>query len=387
MRFLKSKSGLTTAVVVAFSLLLLLGGIWARRTTDDADTPQMPEVTQSAEEPTAEPITIEELTALKIRYNATLVFGGDVNLSEGWPTMNYLAAQESLSDCIDQRLLEEMQNADLCCINNEFAFSDRGEPMAGKYWTFRAKPENVALLQEMGADVATLANNHVYDYGAEAFSDTLTTLHNAGIGTVGAGENLAEAATPYYTQLGDLKVAIVNASRAEKTQMTPGAGEDSAGIMLCYDTAAFEQEIAEARQNADLVICCVHWGTEYTSKLEDAQKESARRYIDAGADIIVGTHSHCLQGIEYYNGKPIFYSLGNFWFNEKDLETGLLKLTVTGDATQGVQLGCTFVPAIQSGCVTSYAESMSDRGKVFDLLNSISVNAQVDADGVVSPVE
>ena len=382
-----SKSKLVALSVALLSLLLLLGGVWARRTTDNADAAPTPEVAENTQESLGEPLTIDELTALKIRYNATLVFGGDVNLSEGWPTMNYLAGQESLSDCIDQRLLEEMQQADLCSINNEFAFSDRGEPMAGKYWTFRAKPENVVLLQEMGVDVATLANNHVYDYGAEAFSDTLTTLRNADIATVGAGETLAEASTPYYTQLGDLKVAIVNASRAEKTQMTPGAGENSSGIMLCYDTAAFEQEIAEARQNADLVICCVHWGTEYTSKLEDVQKESARRYIDAGADIIVGTHSHCLQGIEYYNGKPIFYSLGNFWFNEKDLETGLLKLTVTGDAVRGVQLGCTFVPAIQSGCVTSYAESMSDRGKVFDLLNNISVNAQVDADGVVSPVE
>ena len=98
------------------------------------------------------------------------------------------------------------------------------------------------------------------------------------------------------------------------------------------------------------MVCCVHWGIEYSYELEQVQKDTARAYIDAGADVIVGTHSHCLQGIEYYKGAPIFYNLGNFWFNEKDLLTCLLELHVTG-TKEDWQLDATIVPAHQAGCV------------------------------------
>ena len=119
---------------------------------------------------------------------------------------------------------------------------------------------------------------------------------------------------PYYTEVDGKKIAIVAASRAEKYKMTPQATDTTPGILRCYDTELFVQTIKEARANADYVVAVVHWGTEHTTVLEDVQRSSAREYIDAGADVIIGGHSHCLQGIEYYEDKPIFYSLGNFCF-------------------------------------------------------------------------
>lgn len=322
-------------------------------------------------------------------YQISMVFAGDINLDDGWSVMAYAAQQPGgVADCIDSRLLTAMTEADLCCVNNEFTFSQRGTPMEGKAWTFRSNPENVSVLTGlMGVDLVTLANNHIYDYGSEAFSDTLDTLSSAGIAYVGAGETLEEASAPFYFDLQGVTVAVVNATRAEKSIMTPEATEDSSGVFRCYDPAAFADKLAEAKENADFVICCVHWGTEYSYELEDVQRETARTYIDAGADVIVGTHSHCLQGIEFYNGKPVFYSLGNFWFNEKTLETGLLELELTGDSAEAEpELTCTILPAIQEGCVTRYADSQEDRDAVFGLLNSISVNARVGTDGAVGEI-
>ena len=174
-------------------------------------------------------------------------------------------------------------------------------------------------------------------------------------------------------------MAYVNATRAELTLYTPDAGENSPGVLSCYDPAQFEKVIAQAKQQADLVVCCVHWGIEYSYELEQVQKDTARAYIDAGADVIVGTHSHCLQGIEYYKGAPIFYNLGNFWFNEKDLLTCLLELRVTG-TKEDWKLNATVVPARQAGCVTKY---LTDGSSVYNLLESISVNAGIKPDGTV----
>lgn len=320
-------------------------------------------------------------------YQISMVFSGDINLDPNMAIMVYAAQQPNgVADCIDAELRKAMVEADLCCINNEFTFSRRGSPMEGKAWTFRADPDNVSVLTDlMGVDLVTLANNHVYDYGYDAFTDTLAALDGAGIARVGAGENLEEASAPVYFDLQGVTVAVVNANRSEKNVMTPGATEDSPGVFRCYDPTAFAEKLAEAKEKADFVICCVHWGTEYSYELEDVQRETARTYIDAGADVIIGTHSHCLQGIEYYNGKPVFYSLGNFWFNSKTLETGLLKLELSGDSAEAEpKLTCTFLPAIQEGCVTRYAASQEDREAVFGLLNRISINASVGEDGTVS---
>lgn len=319
------------------------------------------------------------------QVDVTLDFTGDINLDDDWYVMQYLknSAGGKLSQCIDPVLLERMNQADLCCINHEFTLSDRGQPLAGKAYTFRGKPENVSYLQEMGADLVTLANNHIYDYGQDAFEDTLDNLSQAGIDYVGAGRDKAEATRPLYYELDGLTVAFVNATRAELTLYTPDAGENTPGVLSCYDPALLEQVIAKAKERADLVVCCVHWGIEYSYELEQVQKDTARAYIDAGADVIVGTHSHCLQGIEYYNGAPIFYNLGNFWFNEKDLLTCLLELHITG-TPEDWQLTANIVPAHQAGCKTQF---LTDGSSVYQLMESISVNAGIQSDGTVYPKE
>jgi poly-gamma-glutamate synthesis protein (capsule biosynthesis protein) len=243
----------------------------------------------------------------------------------------------------------------------------------------------VAILKELGVDVAQLNNNHVYDYGKQSMLDTFTTLEEAGIKYFGAGRNLEQAMAPLYFELDGKVVALVGASRAEKNKMTPQATETSPGILRCYDTKLFLQVIREADAHADFVIAVVHWGTEYSTKLEKAQLTTGKEYLDAGADVIIGGHSHCLQGMEFYKDKPIIYSLGNFWFNRKTLDTMLVQLHFSGN-DEGGDFEVTVVPGIQSGAKTQIVTG-DEAERIFKHLEDISINVEIDENGVIKEKE
>ena len=315
-------------------------------------------------------------------YDFTLCFGGDISLDENAVTTAQLDASEGdISKCISPELIEIMQEADVMCLNNEFTFSNNGAPMNGKMYTFRAKPERVSVLQDMGVDIVQLSNNHVYDYGKQALLDTFDTLEGAGIDYFGAGHNLEEAMQPVYYTLDDKVVAFVGASRAEKYKMTPQATETEPGILRCYDTELFLQAIAEADENADFVIAVVHWGTEYSYDLEEVQLTTGKEYLDAGADVIIGGHSHCLQGMEYYQGKPIIYSMGNYWFNDKTLDSMLIELHFFGnDEEQNLEVK--MIPAVQTNATTKWVDEV-ERQRILEFMESISVNVEIDEDGIV----
>lgn len=329
--------------------------------------------------------TSSDETTESNHYDFTICFAGDLNLDENWATTRYLSrCKNGIYDCISQELIEKMRNADVMCLNNEFTFSTRGAPLAGKKYTFRADPSRVFVLQELGVDVVKLANNHVYDYGEEALLDTFTTLEEAGISYMGAGRNLKEAMEPVYIEVDGKTVAFVAASRAEKYQMTPQATRRSPGILRCYNPSFLKQVIAEAKEKADFVLAYVHWGTEYSYELEEVQMTTGKEYLDAGADVVIGAHSHCLQGMEYYHGKPIIYSLGNFWFNNKTLDSMLLELHFTGD-DEKQNLEVTVIPAIQSQCQTRIATDPGERKRIYSFLENISVNVEIDEEGRVLP--
>lgn len=337
--------------------------------------------TQNSESTDTEEVTETESEAIGV-YDFTLCFGGDISLDEKAVTTAQLDASEGdISKCISPELIEIMQDADIMCLNNEFTFSNNGTPMNGKMYTFRAKPERVSVLQDMGVDIVQLSNNHVYDYGKQALLDTFTTLEDAGIDYFGAGHNLEEAMKPIYYTLDDKVVAFVGASRAEKYKMTPQATETEPGILRCYDTELFLQVIAEADENADFVIAVVHWGTEYSYDLEEVQLTTGKAYLDAGADVIIGGHSHCLQGMEYYDEKPIIYSLGNYWFNDKTLDSMLIELHFFGnDKEQNLEVK--MIPAIQTQATTNWVDEVEQQ-RIFEFMESISVNIKIDEDGIV----
>ena len=358
--------------------------------SEQPTTAQLPALPPQPEQPSTEqpqatppgqaPSDTEEPAA---DYDFTVCFAGDINLAEGWSTTVYLDQQENgIYDCISEELTDIMNAADIMCLNNEFTYSTGGAPLAGKAYTFRALPERVEVLHQLGVDAVTLANNHVYDYGKEALLDTFAVLQEAGIPYFGAGHDLEEAMAPLYLEADGKTIALVGASRAEKNRMTPQATETEPGILRCYDTTLYKEAIAEAKANADFCIAFVHWGTEYSFDLEQVQLDTGREYLDAGADVVIGAHSHCLQGMEFYQGKPIIYSLGNYWFNEKTLDTMLVQLHISGDADRS-NIEVEIIPAVQTDCRTIYAEQEEEQRRIFDFLEEISVNVEITDEGIV----
>ncbi|MBQ2775043.1 MAG: CapA family protein [Clostridia bacterium] len=316
------------------------------------------------------------------RESFSMSFAGDINLADDWCLMQHCVTVEGGAlGCVSSELVSEMKSADVMIINNEFAFSDRGSPLRGKMYTFRAKTENVEMLKQLGVDAACLANNHVYDYGRNAFFDTLSTLDKAGIKRFGAGKNAEEAQQPLYYVVNGIKVAIIGATRAEKYIMTPEALEDTPGVFRTYDDTRLIRSIEQAKQNSDIVIAFLHWGTEFTSVLEPVQISLGRKCVDAGADAVIGAHPHCLQGMDFYKDKLIAYSLGNFWFNDETVDTGILKLEISSPEN----ISSSFVPCIQKNCETFLATDKKEQTRIFGYLEELSDNLTIDENGKINP--
>lgn len=313
------------------------------------------------------------------KEEVTISYAGDVSLADNWDIMPYYnSRKEGILGILSEDMVNYMKKSDWMVVNSEFAFSDRGSAMNGKLYTFRGHPDNVSIYKEMGVDMVTLANNHVYDYGSDAFLDTLTTLENASIPYVGAGRNISDATKTYYLVINGYKIAFLNATRAEKYILTPEANDISGGVFRCYDPTLFVSKIQEAREVSDYVVALVHWGRENTHELEDVQKETGKLYIDSGADMVIGSHAHVLRGVEFYKDKLIAYNLGNFIFNDYTIDTGILTWKIKDDGNSEFY----FYPGIQKSCYTSNVEGEEKR-KLLNKMTEWSINATFLEDGKI----
>lgn len=368
----KSKAVLISFAVLFFSLLLA-GGIYFR--ADEliknkfAAEPKEPETVMVEEPVVEEPVedVVEETPT-----DTTIVITGDVELSE-YVQRNYNAS--GVNGVVTGTLLEELQSADILEINNEFCFSERGEQAPDKQFTFRVHPSYVSLLTDMGVDVAGLANNHVLDFGKDALTDTFTTLSDAGIEYTGAGVSHEDASKLVIKEVNGKKYGFLAASRVIPVGSW-NVDNSQPGVFTCYDTTALCNSIKAAKEQVDYLFVCVHWGVEHTDELTDYQVANGHAYIDAGADAVIGSHPHVLQGMEYYNGKPIFYSLGNFIFNENIGSTMAVKITVTPEG----EISYAILPAYASGAKTQMAEG-DKYASILSYLQSISPSVFVGSEG------
>lgn len=311
---------------------------------------------------------------------STISIIGDVSLADNWYIMpKYDERGKKVLGILSEEVINTMNQSDLMIVNSEFTVSNRGKALSGKQYTFRAKPERLSIYGEMGVDLVTLANNHVYDFGQDAFLDMLDAFDNYNIPRIGAGRNAEEARKPYYFIVNGYKFAFVNATRAEKYIMTPEATEDSPGVFRCYDSTNLENLISEVKKESDYVIAIIHFGKEGSHDLEDEQVASAKRYIDKGADAVVGHHAHVLQGVEIYNSKPIIYNLGDFIFNANKEETAMFQMNLKEDGTFEYYI----LPALQNGCYTDFLKD-NEKQKLIDKINSWSINAFVDLNGKIT---
>ncbi|OUQ25047.1 hypothetical protein B5E77_12110 [Lachnoclostridium sp. An131] len=305
---------------------------------------------------------------------ATLLFAGDLFLTD---LLQSKYNQQGISAAASDSLLSVLREADIFMLNEEFPFGTTGEPMEEKEYTFRVDPSYSTVLSELGVDIVTLANNHMLDFGRGPLTETLNTLDQAGIAHVGAGENIDEAKALKTFEMDGRTIGFLGASRVIP-EHSWNASSGSSGLFTTYDAAALAEQIQKAEESCDFTVVYVHWGIEKNTQPEEYQKTLARQYIDAGADAVIGAHPHVLQGIEFYQGKPIFYSLGNFIFSNGAYETMLVELTVGGTETE-IRL----IPCVSEANQMRLLEE-SAWPAFYQNLESLSFGITIGDDGTVS---
>lgn len=176
------------------------------------------------------------------------------------------------------------------------------------------KKSTLKILKSLKVNLCTLANNHVLDYDEQGVLDTLNFCKENNIETVGAGKNKEDAAKVLYLDSEVGKIAFINIAENEWASATENAAGAN-GMDLIDDV----KQIQEAKSKSDLLFVIVHGGHEYYNLPSPRMQKQYRFYIDNGADLVVGHHTHCISGSETYKGKQIYYSLGNFLFTKPSI--------------------------------------------------------------------
>lgn len=321
----------------------------------------------------------KNLTPKQNTNEVLLSFVGDVSLADDWYIMpKYDERKKKVYGILSEDVVNIMTSSDIMVANNEFTISNRGSKMPKKYYTFRGSPERLTIYEEMGVNLVTLANNHIYDYGETAFYDALNSLEEYDIPYIGAGRNKEEAKEPFYYIINGYKIGFVNATRAEKFILTPEATDTKGGVLRCYDSTEFTNLIEETKKKSDFVIALVHWGKEDSTELEQVQLDTSKQYINAGADLIVGTHAHTLQGIDFYNNKAIFYNIGDFIFNHETKDTGIFQLKIDNEGNFKYY----FLPCKQHDKYTYLLEN-EEKIRVLNKMRKLSPNITITDDGEI----
>lgn len=251
-------------------------------------------------------IGVEATDTLRI----TLV--GDILLDRGVrKTIDETGADALFTPSIDSLF----KKADMVVANLECPATLRNTPQQKPY-IFRAEPEMLTVLQQHGITHLNLANNHSIDQGREGLVDTYNNIRaREGLTPLGAGHNMAEAAQPVLLNDKPRKVWILVSNRLTLENFAYLPSQPSIS-QEPFDSLC--QRVQQLRSNdaTAYIIVYPHWGREHNPYPSFEQRWQARQLINAGADIIVGHHPHCIQQQEVYRGRHIFYSIGNFIFDQ-----------------------------------------------------------------------
>ncbi|MFA6301129.1 MAG: CapA family protein [Candidatus Paceibacterota bacterium] len=243
-----------------------------------------------------------------------LAFGGDIMLDRGVKNSVIKNFNNDYSSLFEKsgNLLETLRNSDIFFANLEGPVSDQGIDQKNLY-SFRMDPSVIPALKGAGVSVVSLANNHMADWGLNAFTDTLSRLKENEILYIGGGNNKTEATTPVIIEKYGMKIGYLGFSDVGPNYMT--AGDAKAGVLLASDPN-FDDIVKNAAKQVDYLVVTFHFGTEYKTLHNARQAELAHKAIDDGAKIVIGTHPHVVEDMEVYKNGYIAYSLGNFIFDQ-----------------------------------------------------------------------
>jgi poly-gamma-glutamate capsule biosynthesis protein CapA/YwtB (metallophosphatase superfamily) len=264
--------------------------------------------------------------SLKNDQSIRVTFAGDLMLD--WSIKNTIK-KKGINYPFEQ-VRKEVSKSDISIANLETAVTKRTKRFP-KTYNFKANPSAIKGVTNAGFDLVSLANNHSMDYGQEGLIDTLNELKKRNLPYIGAGKNSAEAYRVKTFTVKGKKISFLAFSRVIPAQSWV-AQSKRAGTANGYNLNTILKSIKKVSLHSDYVFVYMHWGIEKNKKPEKFQRQYAKKMIDAGADAVIGSHSHVLQGFEYYKGKPIAYSLGNFLFPDyvsgEKAQTGLLHLDI-----------------------------------------------------------
>jgi poly-gamma-glutamate capsule biosynthesis protein CapA/YwtB (metallophosphatase superfamily) len=281
--------------------------------------------------------------------SVTLAFAGDVHFAGR--TARLLSDPATAFGPIATVL----RAADFAAVNLETAVTSRGTPQP-KTYHFRTVPTAFTALRDGGVDLATMANNHVLDYGTAGLADTLAAAKAARFPYVGIGADAAAAWAPYVTTVKGMRIAVVGVSQVAELASSWVATDSRPGEANAIDLARTLAAVRAARRLAPTVIVFMHWGTEGEACPDPNQLSLARKLAAAGASIIVGAHAHMLQGSGWLGRTFVAYGMGNFlwWERSYSTATGVLELTIHPHAP----LTARFIPAV----VSSTGQPVVERG-------------------------
>ena len=225
-----------------------------------------------------------------------------------------------------KNIADELKKGDIVFGNLEQPITDKSNSLDGRMkFVLKSKPESIAGLKFAGFNLLSLANNHIMDYYDAGLNDTICILEREAIAFCGAGKNLDDARNPAMLEAKGLKVGMLAYTDMAEIVFKGNpsirfAAEAGKAGVAPRNMEHIKEDVDKLRSRTDILIVSLHWGTEESFEILNEQIAFAHELIDMGVDAILGHHPHQFQGIEIYKGRPIFYSLGNFIFDQNDPE-------------------------------------------------------------------
>jgi poly-gamma-glutamate capsule biosynthesis protein CapA/YwtB (metallophosphatase superfamily) len=327
------------AFLVALSLALLLSGCdEAAPKADPPRSPPTPALTQSTSPSEPDPAPTRPLT---------IAFAGDVHFEGALESLLADPASAPASALVSAT--GTLAAADLAMVNLETSVGRGGRPDPDKRFTFQAPATALTALADAGVDVVTMANNHAVDYGAVALPSTFDAIDavagaDPSLAVVGIGRNVRDAFRPALSDVDGTVVATLGATIADADPSADPTGQwaatrTSAGTADAMAPGRLLRAVEKADADADVVVVYMHWGIQGESCPAGRQRSLAAALVRHGADIVVGSHAHRLQGDGPLGAGYVAYGLGNYvWYSPSSgptADAGVLTLTVQPPSSPG----------------------------------------------------
>jgi poly-gamma-glutamate synthesis protein (capsule biosynthesis protein) len=266
----------------------------------------------------------------------SIVFVGDIMLDRG---VEYVIEQHNNWKWPFLKIADFLKSADITFGNLESVISDKGTKV-GSIYSFRADPRSIEGLTFAGFDVLSLATNHSFDYGSKALIDTLVRLKLANIDSVGADLNKQSTFSPLVKEVKGVKIGFLAYTNLGSSGWKASDANPGIAWISEDDFLKIQQDIKDAKEIVDILVVSLHAGTEYEPESNQFQKDFSKMAIEAGADLLIGHHPHVVEPYEEYENGWIFYSLGNFIFDqsfsEETMKGQMVKILIKDKKIQKV---------------------------------------------------